>query len=116
AGRADLDGRSDLYSLGAVAYFLLTGQPPFVRKTAVQTLAAHLGEPVVAPDRLRADVPADVQAVLLRCLGKGPRRRVQDASHLEQALARCGCAGQWTEEDAAAWWRAGSPSIVHQPV
>src|SRR5262249_12038250 len=67
-GRADVDGRSDLYSLGAVAYFLLTGQPPFVRATAVQTLAAHLGEPVVPPDRHRPEVPADLQAVVLRCL------------------------------------------------
>jgi serine/threonine-protein kinase len=82
AGKEDVDGRSDLYSLGAVAYFLLTGRPPFVRDGAVQTLAAHLGEPVVAPDRHRPDVPADLQAVVLRCLEKGPgppvrgRRRV----------------------------------------
>jgi serine/threonine-protein kinase len=106
AGRADLDGRSDLYNLGAVAYFLLTGQPPFVRQTAVQTLAAHLGEPVVAPDRLRADLPADVQAVLLRCLEKEPARRFPDAESLEPALGHCDCAGQWTREQAAAWWRA----------
>jgi serine/threonine-protein kinase len=99
-----------------VANFLLTGQPPLVRATAVQTLAAHLGEPVVAPDCLRADLPADVQALLLRCLEKDPGRQFQDTNHLEQALARCGCVGQWTEEDAAAWWRAVSPSIVRQPV
>jgi serine/threonine-protein kinase len=113
AGQGDLDGRSDLYSLGAVAYFLLTGQPPFVRNTAVQTLAAHLGEPVVAPDQHRPDVPADLQAVLLRCLEKVPARRFPDAESLERALSHCGCAGQWTREEAAAWWRAAVTE--HQP-
>jgi serine/threonine-protein kinase len=107
-GLGDLDGRSDIYSLGAVAYFLLTGQPPFVRGSAVQALAAHLGEAVVPPDRLRADVPADLQAVLLRCLEKEPGRRFPDAASLEQALAQCGCAAGWTQEQAAAWWRAAA--------
>jgi eukaryotic-like serine/threonine-protein kinase len=108
----DLDARSDLYSLGAVAYFLLTGRPPFARGSAVQTLAAHLAEPVVAPDRHRPEVPADLQAVVLRCLEKDPSRRFPDAGTLDQALARCGCADQWTREKAAAWWReyaAGDP-------
>jgi serine/threonine-protein kinase len=104
AGRADVDARSDLYSLGAVAYFLLTGRPPFVRPSAVQTLAAHLGEPVVAPDRVRPDVPGDLQAVVLRCLEKDPARRYPDADELARALARCG-ADPWTPEQAAAWWR-----------
>jgi serine/threonine-protein kinase len=102
---SDLDARSDLYSLGAVAYFLLTGRPPFVRDSAVQTLAAHLGEPVVAPDRHRPGVPADLQAVVLRCLEKDPARRFPDADELAQALARCRCADRWTGEQAAAWWR-----------
>jgi eukaryotic-like serine/threonine-protein kinase len=105
AGKSDVDARSDLYSLGAVAYFLLTGRPPFVRDSAVQTLAAHLGEPVVAPDWHRPDVPADLQAVVLRCLEKAPARRFPDADELAQALARCRCADQWTREQAAAWWR-----------
>jgi serine/threonine-protein kinase len=104
-GQEEVDGRSDLYSLGAVAYFLLTGQPPFLRNTAVQTLAAHLGEPVVPPDHLRADIPADLQAVVLRCLEKEPGHRFQDAGSLEQALGECGCAGRWTREQAAGWWR-----------
>jgi serine/threonine-protein kinase len=110
AGREDVDGRTDIYSLGAVAYFLLTGQPPFVRQTAVQTLAAHLGEPVVAPDRLRPEVPADLQAVMLRCLEKEPARRFQEAESLEKALGQCGCAGRWTQQQAAAWWRAATAS------
>jgi serine/threonine-protein kinase len=111
AGRG-LDARSDLYSLGAVAYFLMTGLPPFVRGSAVQTLAAHLAEPVVAPDRHRPEVPADLQAVVLRCLEKDPSRRFPNAEELARALARCHCADQWTPEQAAAWWRdhaAGNP-------
>lgn len=104
AGKAELDARSDIYSLGAVAYFLLTGQPPFVRNTAVQTLAAHLSEPVAWLDLVRADVPADLQAVVLRCLEKEPARRYQSAEEVEQALARCDCSSQWTGENARTWW------------
>jgi eukaryotic-like serine/threonine-protein kinase len=83
------DARSDLYSVGAVAYFLLTGQPPFVRASAVQTLAAHLGDPVVPPGQLRSG-PADVEAVVMRCLEKDPSRRFQSAGELDRALASCG--------------------------
>jgi serine/threonine-protein kinase len=104
-GKADVDARSDLYSLGAVAYFLLTGRPPFVRDSPVQTLAAHLAEPVVAPDRHRPDIPADLQAVVLRCLEKDPVGRFPSADDLAQALARCSCASEWTREQASAWWR-----------
>jgi serine/threonine-protein kinase len=105
AGKVDVDARCDLYSLGGVAYFLLTGRPPFVRGNAVQVLAAHLNDPVVAPDRHRPDVPADLQAVVMRCLEKDPARRFPGADELAQALARCRCAEQWTREQATAWWR-----------
>src|SRR5262249_32822837 len=100
-GSAEVDARSDIYSLGAVAYFLLTGRPPFVRATAVQTLAAHLDEEGTPPDRHREGVPADLQAVVLRCLEKEPARRFQGADELGQALARCDCAGGWTPQRAA---------------
>jgi hypothetical protein len=91
AGKDDVDGRSDLYSLGAVGYFLLTGQPPFVRDTAMQVIAAHLCEPVLAPDRLRPEVPANLQAVILKCLEKDPNRRFQSTDGLDMALAQCEC-------------------------
>jgi serine/threonine-protein kinase len=105
AGKTELDPRSDIYSLGAVAYFLLTGQPPFVRETAMMMLMAHAYEPVVPLTDVRPEVPADLQAVVLRCLEKDPADRYADARSLEQALADCEAADQWTEEQAAAWWR-----------
>jgi serine/threonine protein kinase len=104
AGKADFDARSDIYSLGAVAYFLLTGQAPFVRETAMMMLMAHAYEPVVPPSKLRPEVPADLQAVVLRCLEKEASRRFPDANALEQALACCADADQWSEEQAASWW------------
>jgi serine/threonine-protein kinase len=104
-GKKDLDARSDVYSLGAVAYYLLTGRPPFVRPTPFQTLIAHASDPPVPPDQLRAGTPADLQAVVLRCLEKDPARRFPDARSLERALAGCQAAGLWTEERAAAWWQ-----------
>jgi len=111
-GKQDLGAGSDIYSLGAVAYFLLTGQPPFVRPTPLQTLVAHLCDPVAPPDRLRADVPADLQAVVLRCLEKDPARRFPDSRGLDAALAGCQAAGLWTEERAAAWWHGQNASAT----
>jgi len=109
-GVAQLLPSSDIYSLGAMAYFLVTGQPPFVRPSVVQTITAHLSDPVAPPAKLRPEVPADLEQVIVTCLAKRPDRRFQDANSLEQALKRCTCAGQWTQADAAAWWQTqGQP-------
>jgi serine/threonine-protein kinase len=104
AGRNELDPRSDIYSLGAVAYFLLTGQPPFVRDTAMLMLMAHAYDPVNPPAEIRPELPTDLQAVVLRCLEKDPARRFPTANSFEQALAACAAADQWSEEQAALWW------------
>ena len=94
SGKQDLDGRSDIYSLGAVGYFLLTGQPPFVRDSAMQVIAAHLCEPVCAPDCHRPDIPTDLQAIILKCLEKDRGHRFQSANDLDEALAHCACANE----------------------
>jgi serine/threonine-protein kinase len=98
------EARSDLYSLGALGYFLLCGKPPFPRESIVETLAAHLHDPVEPLTTLRPEVPLDLQAVILRCLAKAPQDRFADATSLEAALANCHCAGLWTEDRARAWW------------
>jgi serine/threonine-protein kinase len=105
-GAEAADARSDLYSLGALAYFLLTGRPPLQRETALETLMAHLKEPVPPLTDWRPDVPADLQSVVLRCLEKDASNRFPDAPALEKALAGCACANEWTEAQASAWWQA----------
>jgi serine/threonine-protein kinase len=107
-GTGKLDARGDIYSVGGVAYFLLTGQAPFVRDTALQMLMAHAYEPVIPPGRLRGDLPEDLQAVILRCLEKDPEKRFPDAESLEKALAGCADADGWTEEAARQWWQDAS--------
>jgi serine/threonine-protein kinase len=105
AAAEEADGRTDIYSLGAVAYFLLTGKPPFVRRTGMEILAAHMHEKPKPLTDQRSDVPADVQEVVLRCLEKERSCRFPDVESLEQALARCDCASAWTRDLARAWWR-----------
>jgi serine/threonine-protein kinase len=110
AGREDLDGRADIYSLGAVAYFLLTGRPPFAGRSVGELVAAHLRDAPEPLTRYRPDVPADLEAVVLRCLAKDPAERFPDARALEQALADCPTVRPWGEEEAARWWRGRAPA------
>jgi serine/threonine-protein kinase len=84
-----IDARSDIYSVGALAYFLLTGSPPFADRSAVDMLAAHMYEMPPPLTQRRPTVPADLEAVVLRCLAKQPDKRYADAETLDAALARC---------------------------
>jgi hypothetical protein len=104
-GDQAIDGRSDIYSLGAVAYYLLTGRPPFDRKDGIELLIAHARDPVVPPSQVRAGIPEDVERVILRCLAKDPADRFPDAESLELALGKCACAHEWNQDSAARWWR-----------
>jgi eukaryotic-like serine/threonine-protein kinase len=100
-----IDARGDIYAVGAVGYFLVTGRPPFTGANLLEVITAHRKSPVVPPSRLQPDVPADLERVLLRCLEKQPADRFADAQTLEAALAACTCAGAWDAERAAGWWR-----------
>src|SRR5438874_3302505 len=94
-GGRELDERIDIYSLGAVAYFLLTGRPPFVGGTGIAVMIAHARDPVVPPSQVRPGIAEDVERVIMRCLAKDPADRFQTADELERALAACSCAGGW---------------------
>ncbi|MBL8799195.1 MAG: serine/threonine protein kinase, partial [Planctomycetia bacterium] len=106
AASAALDPRSDIYALGAVAYCLLTGQPPFRCDTVQEYVQAHLRQPVLPPALVQPGVPPDLERVVLCCLEKVPDRRFPDVAALDRALGTCACAEQWTAARAAQWWQA----------
>ncbi len=111
AGRQDLDARSDIYSLGCLAYFLVSGRPPFADRSAMRMLAAHMYEPPAPLTTNRPDVPADLERVVLRCLAKEPGERFSSVQSLDSALATCLTPGRWTEEEAACWWHANGVRV-----
>jgi eukaryotic-like serine/threonine-protein kinase len=102
---ADVDGRSDLYALGAVGYFLLTGRPPFTGRTVVEVLSQHLHATVVPPsERTHAPIPTDLENVILSCLAKSPADRPASASAVVDALRACQGMPSWAYAEARAWW------------
>jgi hypothetical protein len=110
--RGELDARSDLYALGAVGYFLLTGTSVFEAKSVVDILTHHVHTPPQPPsERLGRFVSPDLEATLLRCLAKRADDRPATARELADSLARCSACGDWTEAEAVAWWGAHSASI-----
>jgi serine/threonine-protein kinase len=100
------DARSDIYSLGALAYFMLTGSPPFDGANPLKVIFAHAHQAPVPPSQLQTDIPADLERVILRCLEKNPDDRFQTTAELSAALGQCGSATHWSRELAADWWRA----------
>lgn len=103
-GENEPDARGDIYSLGAVAYYMLTAHAPFEGDTAMKVLVAHAREQPVAPSQRRSDIPSDLEQVVLRCLAKRPEDRFQDALSLAQALSECAAAADWSRERAEQWW------------
>jgi tRNA A-37 threonylcarbamoyl transferase component Bud32 len=99
------DARSDIYGLGAVAYFMLTARPPFTGANAMAVMIAHTRDPVKPPSEIKPDIPSDLEEVVLRCLAKNPGDRYPDTSQLSAALAACADAANWSPQHAAAWWR-----------
>jgi serine/threonine-protein kinase len=101
-----VDVRSDIYSLGAVAYYLLTAEPVFAGRSVFEVCAHHLHSAPVAPsERLGRAVPPDLEAIVLRCLQKSPGDRYPSATELERALLACAAATEWTPDRARAWWK-----------
>jgi eukaryotic-like serine/threonine-protein kinase len=102
-----VDGRSDLYAVGAVAYFLLTGQHVFEAATVFEVCSKHMLEAPVPPSvRLGKPLPADLEALVLACLAKDRNDRPASAAVLRTSLLACADAGRNDQAAAREWWRA----------
>lgn len=111
-GDGEPDARADIYSLGCVAYFMLTGRPPFEGDKALKVLMAHANQPVPPPRELWPEIPIDLEEVVLRCLAKRPDDRYPSVTALAEALRQCESWGRWTRADAAGWWATAGRDVV----
>lgn len=106
----EIDGRADIYSLGCVAYWLLTGRTVFQAPTPMAMLMAHVNTPPPPPS-VHVAVPAALEKIVMRCLEKAPERRPASAKALDDLLEQCTPeVGLWTQEQARAWWERNLPA------
>jgi serine/threonine protein kinase len=96
---------SDLYAVGAVGYFLMTGEQVFERQSLTATLAAHLQDwPTPPHERLGAPVPEALEQLIMDCLDKDPAKRPPNARALREAVDAVELSDPWTEDEARTWW------------
>jgi len=104
------DCRGDLYSLGAVGWFLLTGHPPFQDENPLMLIVLHATEPVPDLAETGITVPDDLAAIIMKCLAKKPENRFDSPRDLLLALEKCDAGDEWTWEQAEDWWLTHVPT------
>ncbi len=109
----EVDARSDLYALGAVAYYLLVAEPVFDGESVVQVLSQHLhAAPLPPHERSRRPIPPSLERLILRCLEKAPERRPPSAHAVLEKLRDSTDVPRWTAHEAEAWWTARGNALV----
>lgn len=109
SGSAPISSQSDLYALGCVAYFLLTGRLVFERDTVMKTAIAHATEAPLPPSELsEEDIPAAFEQIVMSLLAKAPDDRPNGAAELAERLEACGL-DPWSEDEARRWWTSHMP-------
>jgi hypothetical protein len=111
-----VDSRSDLYAVGAVGYYLLTGGPVFDAENVMDLCRKHLdAQPIPPSERTRGPVPPALENAILACLDKSRAKRPQTARDLSLMISRCPEAAAWSVEDADAWWGRHERGIILTP-
>ncbi|MEQ1826905.1 MAG: serine/threonine-protein kinase [Pirellula sp.] len=98
------DERSDIYSLGVVAWFLVTGRELFTESNLLKVVLAHAHQVPPAPSQINSSVPPELDAIILSCLEKDPRNRPQSVSELHRMLSGVPQSTGWSDSQAAQWW------------
>jgi serine/threonine-protein kinase len=107
-GAPEIGPTSDLYSLGAVAHFLLTGRTPVANSSPPDSLRSHGSTPVRPPSVYNPAIAPDLEAIILRLLAPAASDRYSSAADVALALAACRAAADWNEKDAIEWWEHAS--------
>jgi serine/threonine-protein kinase len=101
----EVDGRSDIYCLGAVMYFITTGRPVFDSTSSVELLIDHMKAIPTRPSSVtELPVHPDLESAIMRCLEKEPEKRFQSAAELEEALKGIPFSERWSQKRAHEWW------------
>ena len=108
-GESAIDHRADLYAVGCVGYFLLTGTLVFSDTNPVTMALKHVqSEPDPPSTRTELPIPESLEALIMRCLAKNPEQRPGSAHEIVEALDEC-CLDKWTDALAATWWETHLP-------
>ena len=112
-GEAEVDSRADVYALGCVAYYLLTGQLVFEADTSMKMLLQHLhAQPLPPSQRTEVPIPRELDELVLACLDKNPDRRPQNAQELFDMACECRSCEEWNQATAATWWKTHLPEFT----
>jgi serine/threonine-protein kinase len=115
-GERDVDGRADLYSLGVVAYFLLTGRLVFEESSATAYAIAHVQKaPIPLSQRSEVPVSPGLEAIVMQLLEKDPANRFQSAQEVGRRLRALRDVRQWCPDSAARWWETNVPTLAATP-
>jgi tRNA A-37 threonylcarbamoyl transferase component Bud32 len=104
-GHATIDHRADIYNVGAVTYYLLTGQPLFASSSSVELLVDHVKTIPPKPSEVtELPIPPELDAIVMKCLAKAPEDRFQSTGELEDEIDRVPLESRWDQKKANAWW------------
>jgi serine/threonine-protein kinase len=108
-----VDQRADVYALGCVAYYLLTGQLVFEADTPMRMFLQHMQATPIPPSlRSELSIPREVDELVLACLEKDPAKRPQDAAQVMRMIRQCRSGQTWDHDTARGWWQTHLPELT----